>query len=267
MRPGLALCLLLTAPAAAQAPELELGVENLYYRSTETPINRDNVLGLDPGEDRVCEVGAIRMVGGKETGRWQSLVQPGRPMPEPARATHGISDEMLKDAPDFGRIAADFRKFMAGSVLVAQNAEFDVSFLNAEFVRAGMTKLAMPALDTIALAHRHGMRCVMSHRSGETEDTTIADLAVATGVGQIKTGAPSRSDRVAKYNQLLRIEEELGDRAHYPGRDAFPRAGKGRPRNARRARSMGGPCRPDTCPSERSTSFPTTPRGPRASTS
>ena len=67
---------------------------------------------------------------------------------------------------------------------------------------------------------------VMSHRSGETEDTTIADLAVATGCGQIKTGAPSRSDRVAKYNQLLRIEEELGDRAVYPGWDAFPRAGR-----------------------------------------
>jgi enolase len=66
----------------------------------------------------------------------------------------------------------------------------------------------------------------MSHRSGETEDTTIADLAVATGVGQIKTGAPSRSDRVAKYNQLLRIEEELGGRAEYPGWSAFPRAGR-----------------------------------------
>jgi enolase len=66
----------------------------------------------------------------------------------------------------------------------------------------------------------------MSHRSGETEDTTIADLAVATGVGQIKTGAPSRTDRVAKYNRLLRIEEELGGAAAYPGWSAFPRAGR-----------------------------------------
>jgi enolase len=64
----------------------------------------------------------------------------------------------------------------------------------------------------------------MSHRSGETEDATIADLAVALGTGQIKTGAPARSDRVAKYNQLLRIEEQLGDRAAYPGWDAFPRS-------------------------------------------
>ena len=73
--------------------------------------------------------------------------------------------------------------------------------------------------DTIALARDGGYRCVISHRSGETEDTFIADLAVATGVGQIKTGAPARSERVAKYNQLLRIEEELGDAARYAGRD------------------------------------------------
>jgi len=75
----------------------------------------------------------------------------------------------------------------------------------------------------MAMAREAGYACVMSHRSGETEDTTIADLAVATGCGQIKTGAPSRSERVAKYNQLLRIEEELGDRAVYPGWNAFPR--------------------------------------------
>ena len=74
-------------------------------------------------------------------------------------------------------------------------------------------------LDTIALAHRSGFRCVVSHRSGETEDTTIADLAVATNSGQIKTGAPSRTDRVAKYNRLLRIEEQLGSAARYGARD------------------------------------------------
>jgi len=110
--------------------------------------------GLDPERERVCEVGAIRLVGGKETGRYHSLVQPGMPMPERARATHGISDEMLREAPTFDRIAGEFRKFMAGSILVAQNAEFDVSFLNAEFVRVGMSRLAMPALDTIALARK-----------------------------------------------------------------------------------------------------------------
>jgi len=71
------------------------------------------------------------------------------------------------------------------------------------------------------MANRAGYTAIISHRSGETEDTTIADLAVAVNAGQIKTGAPSRSERVAKYNQLLRIEEELGDSARYPGRKAF----------------------------------------------
>ena len=78
-------------------------------------------------------------------------------------------------------------------------------------------------IDAVSLAHRSGYRSMMSHRSGETEDTTIADLAVALECGQIKTGAPARSERVAKYNQLLRIEEELSDSALYAGREAFPR--------------------------------------------
>ena len=77
-------------------------------------------------------------------------------------------------------------------------------------------------LDSVDLAHRNGCRCMMSHRSGETEDITIADLAVATNCGQIKTGAPARSDRVAKYNQLLRIEDELGDAARYAGARRLP---------------------------------------------
>ena len=77
------------------------------------------------------------------------------------------------------------------------------------------------SLDVIELARSAGYATVISHRSGETEDTTIADLAVAMNAGQIKTGAPSRTDRVAKYNQLLRIEEELGDKAVYPGFAAF----------------------------------------------
>ncbi len=81
-------------------------------------------------------------------------------------------------------------------------------------------------LEAIELARASGYATVISHRSGETEDTTIADLAVATGAGQIKTGAPSRTDRVAKYNQLLRIEEELGGDAAYPGWSVFPRAAR-----------------------------------------
>ena len=94
---------------------------------------------------------------------------------------------------------------------------------NAILVKVNQIGTLTEALDAIALARANGYAVVISHRSGETEDTTIADLAVATNAGQIKTGAPSRSDRVAKYNQLLRIEEELGSEATYPGWDAFPR--------------------------------------------
>jgi enolase 1/2/3 len=94
---------------------------------------------------------------------------------------------------------------------------------NAILVKVNQIGTLTETLDVIELARSNGYGVVISHRSGETEDTTIADLAVATGAGQIKTGAPSRSDRVAKYNQLLRIEEELGSRASYPGWDVFPR--------------------------------------------
>jgi enolase len=95
---------------------------------------------------------------------------------------------------------------------------------NAILVKVNQIGTLTETLEAIELARSNGYAAIISHRSGETEDTTIADLAVATGAGQIKTGAPSRSDRVAKYNQLLRIEEELGDAAVYPGWDAFPRA-------------------------------------------
>ncbi len=97
------------------------------------------------------------------------------------------------------------------------------SAANAVLVKVNQIGSLTETLDAVDLAHRAGFRCMMSHRSGETEDTTIADLAVATGTGQIKTGAPARSDRVAKYNQLLRIEELLDDSARYAGRGAFPR--------------------------------------------
>ncbi|SFD03473.1 enolase [Nocardioides terrae] len=94
---------------------------------------------------------------------------------------------------------------------------------NALLVKVNQIGSLTETLDSVDLAHRSGYRCMMSHRSGETEDTTIADLAVAVNCGQIKTGAPARSDRVAKYNQLLRIEDELAEAARYAGRGAFPR--------------------------------------------
>jgi enolase len=94
---------------------------------------------------------------------------------------------------------------------------------NAVLVKVNQIGSLTETLDAVDMAHRAGFKTMMSHRSGETEDVTIADLAVAVGSGQIKTGAPARSDRVAKYNQLLRIEEELGDAARYAGTGAFPR--------------------------------------------
>ena len=99
----------------------------------------------------------------------------------------------------------------------------DLAAGNAILVKVNQIGTLTETMDAVALAQRHGMKAIISHRSGETEDTFIADLAVATDAGQIKTGAPARSERVAKYNQLLRIEEELADAAYYPGAAAFPR--------------------------------------------
>ncbi|WP_460301915.1 phosphopyruvate hydratase [Actinocorallia aurea] len=100
------------------------------------------------------------------------------------------------------------------------------STANALLVKVNQIGTLTETLDAVTLAQTNGFKCMMSHRSGETEDTTIADLAVATNCGQIKTGAPARSDRVAKYNQLLRIEELLDDAARYAGAAAFPRFGR-----------------------------------------
>jgi enolase len=120
------------------------------------------------------------------------------------------------------RLGADVQ--LVGDDLFVTNVErvsmgIERGVANAVLVKVNQIGTLTETLDTIALAHRSGYRCVMSHRSGETEDTTIADLAVATNCGQIKTGAPCRSDRVAKYNRLLRIEEELGDAAVYGARN------------------------------------------------
>jgi len=98
---------------------------------------------------------------------------------------------------------------------------------NALLVKMNQIGTITETLDAVALAHRARFACVISHRSGESEDTTLADLAVAVNAGQIKTGAPARSERVAKYNQLLRIEEMLDDAARYAGHSAFPRASMG----------------------------------------
>jgi enolase len=117
---------------------------------------------------------------------------------------------------------------IVGDDLFVTNVErlrrgIDEQCANALLVKVNQIGTLSETLDAVSLAHRSGYRCMFSHRSGETEDTTIADLAVATDCGQIKTGAPARSERVAKYNQLLRIEEELDEAARYAGTGAFPR--------------------------------------------
>jgi enolase len=109
--------------------------------------------------------------------------------------------------------------FVTNTERLSRGIELGVG--NSILIKVNQIGTLTETLEAIAMAHEAGYTAVMSHRSGETEDTTIADLAVATGCGQIKTGAPSRSDRVAKYNQLLRIEEALGSAAVYPGRSVF----------------------------------------------
>jgi enolase 1/2/3 len=118
---------------------------------------------------------------------------------------------------------------LVGDDLFVTNPErlqqgIDRGVANSILVKVNQIGTLTETIEAVRLAQANGYSAVMSHRSGETEDATIADLAVALGTGQIKTGAPARSDRVAKYNQLLRIEEQLGARATYPGWDAFPRA-------------------------------------------
>ena len=116
-----------------------------------------------------------------------------------------VGDDLFVTNPE--RLARGIKESAANSILIKVNQIGTLS----------------ETLDAVDLAHRSAMTCMISHRSGETEDTTIADLVVATNAGQIKSGAPARSERVAKYNQLLRIEEELDDAARYAGRSAFPR--------------------------------------------
>ena len=114
--------------------------------------------------------------------------------------------------------------FVTNPARLAKGIELGAA--NALLVKVNQIGSLTETLDAVEEAHRNGYRTMTSHRSGETEDTTIADLAVATNSGQIKTGAPARSERVAKYNQLLRIEEQLGEAAVYAGRSAFPRFAK-----------------------------------------
>ena len=124
---------------------MEIGAATFVVLDVETT-------GLDPAGDRVCEIGAIKVQSGRELDRYHSLVNPERPIPPDSTKKHGITDDMVKSSPTFAALAPDLRRFLAGTVLVAQNADFDLSFLNAEFQRAGALKLPVSTVDTVALA-------------------------------------------------------------------------------------------------------------------
>jgi enolase len=190
-------------------------------------------IALDPAATELYADGAYRVEGGARTAAemvdyWEALVD--------AYPIVSIEDGLAEDDWDGWRLLTERlggRVQLVGDDLFVTNPErlrrgVDEGAANAILVKVNQIGTLSETLDAVGLARASGFAAVMSHRSGETEDTTIADLAVATGCGQIKTGAPSRTDRVAKYNQLLRIEEELGDAARFPGRSAFAAAGAGR---------------------------------------
>lgn len=189
---------------------------------------KDVALALDVASSEFFKDGKYHFEGGEHTAEEMSKVYEGLIDEYPIVS---IEDPLQED---------DWDGYTALTAAIGEKVQIvgdDFFVTNPARLQEGIEKKAANALlvkvnqigtltetfDAVELAHRNGYRTMMSHRSGETEDTTIADLAVALNCGQIKTGAPARSERVAKYNQLLRIEQELGDGAVYAGRSAFPR--------------------------------------------
>ena len=188
----------------------------------------DVAIALDPATSELHFNGAYRL---EHEGRELSPEEMAAYWAEMAGRYPILSIEDGMDEEDWGgwkeltdRVGDTVQ--LVGDDLFVTNTErlrrgIDLEVANSILVKVNQIGTLTETLEAIAMAKEAGYTAVMSHRSGETEDVTIADLAVATGCGQIKTGAPSRSDRVAKYNQLLRIEEALGERAQYPGRSVF----------------------------------------------
>ncbi|MDQ2724102.1 MAG: phosphopyruvate hydratase [Actinomycetota bacterium] len=203
-------------------------------RSGRTP-GTDVALALDAASSEFYDKGAYRLAGEGRSLEASDLVEY---LADLCRRYPIVSVEDGMAEEDWDGWAALTAELGASTQLVgddlfvtdATRLERGVSagVANAILVKVNQIGTLSETLDTVDLAQRAAYASVMSHRSGETEDTTIADLAVATGCGQIKTGAPARSDRVAKYNQLLRIEEGLGDAARYPGGAVFSRLGAAR---------------------------------------
>jgi len=217
------------APAINSAREaldfILKSVEAAGYRPGE-----DVLLALDCAATEYFKAGAYRMRGEGKTLSFAENVEflAGLAADYPIAS---IEDGMAEDDWAGWKLLTEKlggRVQLVGDDLFVTNVErlgqgIERGAANAILVKVNQIGSLSETLDTVRMAHTSGYAVVMSHRSGETEDVTIADLAVATNCGQIKTGAPSRSDRVAKYNQLLRIEEELGSAARYPGRGAFAR--------------------------------------------
>jgi enolase len=202
---------------------LAAGVEAAGYEP-----GRDVFIALDPATSEVYEDGSYVL---EHEGRSLSAEEMASYWSEQVERFPivSIEDGMAEEDWDGWKLLTERlgeRCQLVGDDLFVTNPErlrrgIELAVANSILIKVNQIGTLTETLEAIRIAREAGYTAVMSHRSGETEDTTIADLAVATGVGQIKTGAPSRSDRVAKYNQLLRIEEELGERATYPGLSAF----------------------------------------------
>ena len=191
-------------------------------------LGEDVALALDVASSEFFEDGVYNFEGGKHTAEEMAKVY-GDLVDEYAIVS--IEDpldendwdgwvELTKQIGDKVQLVGD-DFFVTNPARLAEGIEKDAA--NALLVKVNQIGTLSEPFEAVALAHNNGYKSMMSHRSGETEDTTIADLAVALNCGQIKTGAPARSERVAKYNRLLRIEQQLGDAAVYAGRSAFPR--------------------------------------------
>jgi enolase 1/2/3 len=215
---------------APDLPSTEQAIETVLEASERAGHRERIAIALDPAASEVYRDGLYRLPGeGRELtpaemiAFYASLAE--------RFPLVSVEDGLDENAwADWAAMTGELgdRLQLVGDDIFVTNVDFlrrgiEEGVANAILVKVNQIGTLTETLDVLELARSAGYATVISHRSGETEDTTIADLAVAVGAGQIKTGAPSRTDRVAKYNQLLRIEEELGDRAVYPGWSAFPR--------------------------------------------
>ena len=213
------------------APDLGSSEEAIeaILEAAERAGHRERVaIALDPAATELFDDGHYRFEGRDEVGDGMVEYLGGLVERYPiASVEDGLAEDDWTSWRTLTEVAGSSVQLVGDDIFVTNPERLRRGIMenigNAILIKVNQIGTLTETLDTMTMAREAGYACVMSHRSGETEDTTIADLAVATGCGQIKTGAPSRTDRVAKYNQLLRIEEELGDRAAYPGWDAFPR--------------------------------------------